>query len=113
MYGMMMHASGSPLWAFCVFYMQVLHCKIAPRPAPNAEARHGFKFKYLGINTNTMPLTLTLTLTLKTLTPEPNRAKPPDEGRSVPEGEPTRTKIGPLGQSAKCGGASFGAKRVF
>jgi hypothetical protein len=37
--------------------------------------------------------------------PESNRAKPPDEGRFVPESEPRRTKIAPLGQSPVAPGA--------
>ena len=36
---------------------------------------------------------------------EANRAKPPDGGRFVPEGEPRRTKISPSGQSLGAPGA--------
>ena len=36
---------------------------------------------------------------------ESSRAKPRDEGRFVPEGEPRRTKIAPLGQSPVARGA--------
>jgi hypothetical protein len=44
---------------------------------------------------------------------EPNRAKPPDEGRSVPEGEPHRTKIAPLGQSLVAPGARLLAQSRY
>jgi hypothetical protein len=44
---------------------------------------------------------------------EPNRAKPPDEGRFVPEGEPPRTKIAPLGQSPVAPGAHLFAQSGY
>jgi hypothetical protein len=44
---------------------------------------------------------------------ESNRAKPPDEGRFVPEGEPPRTKIAPLGESTVARGAHLLAQSGY
>jgi hypothetical protein len=47
-----------------------------------------------------MHISITIAMTMPIATAwESNRAKPPDEGRFVPESEPRRTKIAPHGET--------------